>query len=130
MNASLASCWFASSRFHSDVNFASNVDGDALVHGRPRGLRDRLPRGSTRICSGEAHRIKRVGLLEGRARMEAFAAAGSSGGDGTGQGAQAQGARAGKPSPHMRRNAARATLRVESLLCVVCLTACMASGEP
>ena len=55
------------------------------------------------LAPGEAFCVKRVGLLEGRARKEAFvfgqtaAPAGSSGGDGTGQGAQAQGARAGKP---------------------------------
>ena len=51
------------------------------------------------LAPGEGHRIKRVGLLEGRARMEAFAAARSSGGDGAGQSGQAQGARAGKPAP-------------------------------
>ena len=57
------------------------------------------------LAPGEAFRVKRVGLLEARARKEAFvfgqtaAPAGSPGGDGTGQGVHAQGARAGEPVP-------------------------------
>ena len=62
MNASLASCWFASCWFHSVVNDSSG-DGDGLVHSRLRGLRDRLPRGSTRICSWRTDRDAHASAL-------------------------------------------------------------------